>query len=44
MAQSKRDLYTAVFAQYLAQANKGAAFHNKSDAMQTFAVFHKGNK
>ena len=41
MAQSKHDLYKAVFAQYLAQANRGQVFHNKADAMQAFAVFHR---
>lgn len=44
MSQSKLNLFRAVFAKELSNANKGKAFHSKAQAMADFAQFHKVKK
>ena len=44
MSQSKRNTIKATLAQGLKAANKGSPFWTKADAMQSFALYHKGRK
>jgi len=38
----RRAIYKRLFSEGLAMANRGNIFWTKSDAMQAFAIYHKG--